>query len=164
MDVSDSPQQHSRVDNRPSVESASAADEEPPGQHSSAEDDSSLSISATESQPSAPTLSPLTRSTSINGFSITGVKFSYIRSFIAECGGDDVLRGMTTTQVSKTFVMPLTAASKMSLCEQLQLLLPSLVLQTGSSRMHGCMSFCPLSSQSSCSFARSTGRRERRRW
>jgi hypothetical protein len=50
--------------------------------------------------------------------SLLGVKFGYIEEFIELMGGRDILAGMTTTEV-KDLMLPVTAASQLSLCEQL---------------------------------------------
>lgn len=49
-----------------------------------------------------------------------GVKASYLDEFIEDCGGRENLQGLTTAQVSKGFVKPMTSTDQCSLCEMLQ--------------------------------------------
>jgi hypothetical protein len=48
-----------------------------------------------------------------------GVRLSYFAAFIERCGGPAALAGLTTFEVMERFVKPRTAASLLSLCEQL---------------------------------------------
>ncbi|KAJ3100866.1 Kinesin light chain 3 [Phlyctochytrium bullatum] len=54
-------------------------------------------------------------------FSLLGIRLSYFQKFIDQCGGKEQLEGLTTTQVNIKYLQPATAASKLSMCEQLLL-------------------------------------------
>jgi tetratricopeptide (TPR) repeat protein len=51
-------------------------------------------------------------------FSLIGVSFSYFSLFIQDCGGEEALRDLTTSEVCEKFVKLKTFDSKLSLCEQ----------------------------------------------
>ena len=51
-------------------------------------------------------------------FPKSGVRLSYLREFVvAQCGGEDALKGLTTADVNWRFVMPPTLAGKSSFCD-----------------------------------------------
>ena len=45
-----------------------------------------------------------------------GISLAGIDAFVAECGGDRILAGMSTKEVCKEFMMHATAASRRSYC------------------------------------------------
>lgn len=58
--------------------------------------------------------------THVDGFSLLGVKCSYLREFTALCNDVDALRDKTTSQVNESFLQPYTRDSGLSLCDQLK--------------------------------------------
>ncbi len=48
-----------------------------------------------------------------------GIKLSYLNEFISDCGGRENLQGLTTTQVCRNFIIPMTRNDKSSFCEML---------------------------------------------
>ncbi|KAI9342332.1 hypothetical protein BDR26DRAFT_283640 [Obelidium mucronatum] len=61
----------------------------------------------------SPHLKPLKKS--------DGIRFTYILSLIQEWGGRSALAGKTTTQVCEDFILPMTLATKISVCDSLLL-------------------------------------------
>lgn len=51
---------------------------------------------------------------------LTGVQFSFILEEFIRCGGTRALTGLTTTQVVKRFVQPMTKHQKESYCDMLK--------------------------------------------
>ncbi|KAI8613462.1 hypothetical protein BC830DRAFT_1132112 [Chytriomyces sp. MP71] len=52
-------------------------------------------------------------------FSIKGIPLTYIHMLVADWGGRTTLEGLTTTEVCRRHVMPMTAHTGLSLCAQL---------------------------------------------
>jgi len=48
-----------------------------------------------------------------------GVRLCYLNDFISQCGGREVLEGLTTTEVCERFVKPLTEKTQSSYCDLL---------------------------------------------
>jgi tetratricopeptide (TPR) repeat protein len=55
-----------------------------------------------------------------DSFPKLGLSLSYFEIFIEECGGHDCLKGLTTTEVSKRFIKPMTLSVQDSYCNLLQ--------------------------------------------
>ena len=65
--------------------------------------------------------SPLvTSSETPEAFPIGGITFSLINNFIEECGGRSVLNGLSTSDVNKRYLKPLTIHMKSSYCDYLK--------------------------------------------
>jgi hypothetical protein len=53
-------------------------------------------------------------------FSKQGISLSYLlNEFVEECGGNEALKGLTTTDVCNTFVKPATETCQSSYCDML---------------------------------------------
>ncbi len=53
-------------------------------------------------------------------FPIDGAPFPFLREFIDANGGEAAFEGLTTDDVKDRFIVPLTQASKLSLCAQMK--------------------------------------------
>jgi hypothetical protein len=54
-----------------------------------------------------------------NDFPKLGIHLSYLPLFIQSCGGRDILKDFTTTEVCEKFLVPMTSSTKSSYCELL---------------------------------------------
>jgi hypothetical protein len=64
--------------------------------------------------------STMTKLSSVLAISKDGVKLSYVKEFYDSCGGKEMLKDLTTTEVNDKFLKPMTASSQLSLCEYLK--------------------------------------------
>jgi hypothetical protein len=63
-----------------------------------------------------------------DGFPMDGLPLPFLRELINDNGGESAFEDMTTSNVKRSIIVPLTQATKLSLCAQLK--------QSGDARVH----------------------------